>query len=116
MQTYLLVWLYVGIHNLAGLWGTAQRQQSKQQGGFTHAPPAWQAAAGMLAAQGTPWEILAGADVLNAGDNFGERYPDLLLETPRSLAGQAGSACDNHHVKLLLIRSQTAEVSGLLDG
>ena len=71
MQAYLLVWLYTGVHNLAGLQGTALRQRPGQQGSV-QAPPAWQAAAGVLAAQGTPWEILAGADVLNAADNVGK--------------------------------------------
>ncbi len=71
IQAYLLVWLYTGVHNLAGLRGTALRQRPGQQD-LSQAPPAWQAAAGVLAAQGTPWEILAGTDVLNAADNVGK--------------------------------------------
>lgn len=77
VQAYLLVWLYVGIHNLAGQRGTAQRQKANQPGSPAHAAPAWQAAAGVLAAQGTPMEILAGADVLDAGDNVGEHVKYL---------------------------------------
>ena len=83
VQASLLVWLYVGVHNLAGLRGMAQRQKAGQQGSPTQSLPAWQAAAGVLAAQGTPWEILAGATVLEAADNVGERSAIcFVLDTP----------------------------------
>ncbi len=39
VQAYLLVWLYVGVHNLAGLRGTAQRQQIPvSRAVLTHVP------------------------------------------------------------------------------
>ena len=71
LQAYLLVWLYVGIHNLAGLQEPGQAQRRGQGLAPVQAGPAWQAAAGQLAAQGTPWETLAGASVQTAGDNVG---------------------------------------------
>ncbi len=72
IQAYLLVWLYVGTFNLAGLQSHRLSQKQKQEAAAVEALPAWQAAAGRLAVQGTPSETLSGSDVLKADGNVGE--------------------------------------------
>jgi hypothetical protein len=74
LQAYQLVWLYVGTYDLAGLQKSAHAQRPGQCHALVQAVPKWQVAAGQLAAQGTPWETLAGIDVQSAGDNVGGHW------------------------------------------
>ena len=114
LQAYLLVWLYIGVHNLTGLQSANRYQRQGQRSGSAESsPPAWLAAAGLLAAQGTPWETLAGADALKAGDNVGENvhrylpryygHVHLASFEERSLTAAFAAACGPDFGALTLV-------------